>query len=140
MDNHQRIQQLTEEILNIIPQYEAEVSGRRKKWPASIKKRILELCRLGVGPGKIEEITGIAYTTQLKWRKEANLPVRDLRRGKKKKFHEVALVPTTVVGPSKPTTVVTSKETIKITTPEGVRVEFTDPKLALKLIKSLRGT
>lgn len=139
MDNHQRIQQLTEEILNIIPQYEAEVSGGRKKWPASIKKRILELCQLGVGPTKIEEITGIAYTTQLKWRKEANLPVRDLRRGRKGKFHEVALVPTTVVGSSKPTTVVTSKEMIKITTPEGVRIEFTDPKLALKLLKSLRG-
>lgn len=142
MDNLQRIQQLTDEILNIIPQYEAEVSGGRKKWPASIKKRILELCQLGVGPGKIEKITGIAYTTQLKWRKEANLPVRDLRRGKKKNFHEVSLVPTTVVGSAKPTTVITSKvttETIKITTPEGVTIEFTDPKLALKLFKSLRG-
>ena len=142
MDTHQRIQKLTEEILSIIPQYEAEVSGGRKKWPVSIKKRILELCRLGVGPGKIEEITGIAYTTQLKWGKEANLPVRGLKRGKKKKFHEVSLVPTTVVGSPKPTTVVTSKttkEVIKITTPGGVTMEFTDPKLALKLFKSLRG-
>lgn len=142
MDTQQRINQLIEEILSIIPQYEAEVSGSRKKWPASIKKRVLKLCQLGLGPKKIEETTGIAYTTQLKWRKEAGLPIRDLKRGKKGKFHEVSLVPTTVVDKPESTTVVglpsEKKETITVTTPEGIKVEFSDPKVALKIIRALR--
>lgn len=55
--------QLVSEIRQISEQYRAEVSTRRRTWPASIHDRVISLKRQGVGAYRVAERTGIPYTT-----------------------------------------------------------------------------
>lgn len=140
MDRLSRVQELIKEIQSIIPQFEAEVRGSRKTWPVSVKDRVLELCRLGLGPKKITDLTGIAYMTLLLWRREAGLPVGRNKRQPSEGFHSLTVVPTmvvgtTVVGEPKPS-VKSSK--ITLTFSNDLKVELSNIDDALTILKGLR--
>lgn len=60
-------QQLVAEIQQIAAQYEQEVPGRRRRWPESIRSRVLALGRLGVTPTKIAGLTDISRATVFLW-------------------------------------------------------------------------
>lgn len=65
---------LLEEVRQLLQQYRAEVPGRRRAWPESIKSRAFELRSLGKNFTQIAEETGLPYFTLLKWHKEKKSP------------------------------------------------------------------
>ena len=123
----QKAEQLIEEIRQISSQYSVEVGSKRRPWPKAIKDRVFELDSLGVSRKSIAADTGIPYYTVLQWRYQRN-----------KKFHELKLPAVATV------TVPQSDKILKVgmvtvTTPDGYRVELSTPKLALEVLKALRG-
>lgn len=86
----EKSKQLIDEICQLREQYLEEVGrGGRKPWPKSIKSRIIELCRSGIGAGELSELTGVPYHSVLPWRREAGL-VR-AKVGKKDPFHALTV-------------------------------------------------
>lgn len=65
-----RAEELIAEIKQIKEQYENEVgAGKRRSWPLSIRDRVWELKRLGVGSWRrVSEQSGVPYHTILNWR------------------------------------------------------------------------
>ncbi len=60
-------EQIFVDIEQMVLQYKAEVPGKRKTWPESIKRFVRELCGLGFTQADIAKRTGISYYTILNW-------------------------------------------------------------------------
>lgn len=60
-------EQLISEIQQILIQYKAEVSGRRKQWPKSIRERVVKLWSGGLSSAAIAKRVAISYTTLKGW-------------------------------------------------------------------------
>lgn len=58
------------EISELLAQYRAEVPGKRRTWPESIKSRVIRLRSRGLNFTQISRQTGIPYFTVLAWREK----------------------------------------------------------------------
>jgi len=62
------IPQLLDELRQICTQYAAEVPGKRRQWPESVKTRVLRLRFLGLSNHRIAQETGIPVMTLYTWK------------------------------------------------------------------------
>jgi len=122
-----RAVELFSELSQINVQYKAEVPGRRRAWPQSLKDRIFELRSLGLSFKEIAQRSGISYQTIVSWKKPNS-------------FLPVAIVE----NKNSTVTVVKSKRQripknmpIIITTPSGTKIEGLDFKCMMTLIEQL---
>lgn len=125
-----KIESLFQELSQICTQYKAEVPGRRRAWPESIKERVFSLRNYGVSWSKITERTGISYQTMIVWKQPAT-----------------SFSPVKVVESKKPMTVTVREKlrpkavakalTVTVITPSGYRIEGLDQRSALTLIEKL---
>jgi hypothetical protein len=123
----ERVATILNELKQICEQYKSEVPSRRRAWPQSIKKRILELRRLGVGASSIAEATLIPIQTIYSWQNGKSddgtfLPVPVVKRKKAIKS------PTVTVRRKrrpleKPPANNQSPPTVTVVTPSGYRLE-----------------
>ena len=120
-------QQLVAEIRQISVQYEQEVPGRRRRWPESVRCRVLALGRLGVSPTKISELTAISRATIFLWC--SKLPGGGRRQGPRgPDFVQLPVGPTVGHVSGSPTVGLTSyhreEPRVSLTAPNGFRFEF----------------
>lgn len=134
-------QQLVSEILEISAQYEKEVPGGRRRWPESIRSRVLALGRLGVTPSQTSELTKISRATVYLWCRK--LPTRRARGSARPnaEFVQLPVSPTVrrlnesiTVGQQIPfqspasrlpaQTATHGHSPVTLTTPDGYRFEF----------------
>lgn len=121
-------QQLVAEIQQISAQYEQEVPGGRRRWPESIRSRVLALGRLGVPPSKIAGLTGISRATVFLWCRK--LSIGRARRSPRSDFVQLPVSPTVEQMSLSPTVrlpgSVTPREEnrVSIIAPDGFRFEF----------------
>lgn len=129
-------QQLVAEIRQVTLQYEQEVPGKRRRWPESIRSRVLALGRLGVTPTKIAGLTNISRATVFLWCRR--LPRRAQLQPKGAGFIEVQSSPTVrleTVSPTigqtassptvRPSSAGDLESRITLAAPDGFRFEFT---------------
>ena len=103
-------------------QYREEIPGGRKAWPKSIKDRVVELHRLGMGSTAIANATGITYFTIHNWKKRSP------------EFRALAIAkPADVTVPIK-----SQVATVTVTTAKGLRFEGISFEQALLLAERLR--
>jgi hypothetical protein len=120
--------QLVAEIRQISEQYEQEVPGGRRRWPESIRSRVLALGRLGVSPSKIAGLTGISRATVFLWCR--NLSGGRVRRSARSSFVQLPVSPTVEQTSLSPTvrlsTPVTPRDEHRVAmiAPDGFRFEF----------------
>ena len=127
-------QQLVAEIRQVALQYEQEVPGKRRRWPESIRSRVLALGRMGVTPTKIAGLTNISRATVFLWCRK--LPRRTQNKGAG--FIEVQPSPTVrlkTVSPTvrpmesnptvRPSPAGDLESRITLAAPDGFRFEFT---------------
>lgn len=122
-----KIASLIDELTQISEQYKSEVPSRRRAWPQSIKKRIFELRRLGVGASRIAAATKIPIQTIYSWHSRkldvgTFLPVPVVERKSESK------TPTVTVRKKRIPTKVQSGAhqnfpTVTVVTPSGYRLE-----------------
>lgn len=72
------IAQLFDELRQICAQYAAEVPGKRRPWPESIKTRVLRLRFLGFSNHRIAQETGIPIMTLYSWKMPSDEKARAL--------------------------------------------------------------
>lgn len=131
---------LFSEINQMREQYVAEVGKGRRKWPRSIKERVLKLVDLGLRRRQIAERTGVPYETVCQWKYQ-----RDHRPDL---FHQLPVVASheqkrsitnagTVTAPANQIT--ESEKPIAIRTPDGYWIRTWSEESALLVICSLRG-
>ena len=135
--------QLVSEIRQISSQYEQEVPGGRRRWPESIRSRVLALGRLGVAPSKVGDLTGIPRATVFLWFRalpgRARARKRTLAGGGE--FIQVKERPTVRRVEVSPT--VGLESAAILVTPEGFRIEFPDSsgwRAACAAYRDLRAT
>ncbi len=111
----EKISTILEEISQLCLQYKAEVPGRRRAWPRSIKDRVLALRRLGVSYVKIAQGSGLSAATLYSWKLEQKgasfMPVKVTAKS----------TPTVTVGASAERERVSP--TVTVITPSGFRIE-----------------
>ena len=61
------VEQIFSEIRQMQDQYRAEVTGKRKTWPKSIRERVIKLSVLGIRTQVIVKETGISLNTIYSW-------------------------------------------------------------------------
>jgi hypothetical protein len=118
-----RQEALLKDVREMTAQWRLEVPGGRKAWPKSIRDRVLELSRLGMGSTAIAKATGLTYFTIHAWKK------------RKPDFKALAIKsPATVTVPvgAKPAATVT------VTTAKGLKFEGITFEQALIVAKELR--
>jgi hypothetical protein len=115
-------QQLINEIQQIAQQYDREVPGQRRRWPESIRSRVMALGRFGVPAHRIAELTTIPKATVFLWFKA--LPRRSNCRRQRSigTFIKVKDSPTVKQDMDSPT--VRLDVQAVLTTPDGFRIEF----------------
>ena len=93
------VEQLFSEIRQIIEQYKAEVHGRRRAWPKSVRDRVVSLSRLGMKNQVIAKETGLSMNTVYSWltRSELNTSVKVAASAPSPSF-----IPVTVKRPVEP--------------------------------------
>lgn len=131
--------ELLDEVRQIISQYRQEVPGRRRAWPESIKKRVLELELMGLERKEISKRTGISYYTIFNWGAAS----------KKERFEKVAVVQARRVLPKTATVTVARHRpahlpgpafgTVTVTMPSGIRIEGVSADVLKELLPSLVG-
>lgn len=139
---------LIEELTQICEQYKSEVPSRRRAWPQSIKKRIFELRRLGIGAGAIAEATQIPLQTIYSWsnRKPDGgtfLPVPvvvDKRRTKSTPSTPTVTVRQTSRRAAPPSDADQNFPTVTVVTPSGYRLEGLTYEMMRELIAGLEGS
>jgi hypothetical protein len=138
MQDHAEI--LMSEISQLREQYRAEVGAGRRVWPRSIKERVEKLDAMGITAKQVSLQTGIGYETILQWRFKR-------RQRVKRQFHEVSIaLEPKVLAKIDAVTVPkfsTEKEifkigTVTVTTPEGFKIETSDVRMVVELLKELR--
>lgn len=129
--------ELLHEIHQLLLQYKAEVPGRRRQWPESIKSRVLKLKEKGLNWSQISNRTGIPYYTVLGWRDERKRAgfelvkvVSELKRGKPLSS---ATVTDATFSKKRSSEVVT----VTVTTPKGLRIEGCSTSELLELVAGL---
>jgi hypothetical protein len=136
----EEIESLLSEINQMREQYVAEVGGGRRKWPRSIKERVLKLIDLGLRLRQIAERTGVPYETVCQWKYQ--------RDHKPEAFHSLPVVVERKQKPSitnagtvtAPANQITQNEKpISIRTPDGYWIRAWSPEAAVLVIRSLRG-
>lgn len=115
------------EIEQIAIQYQAEVPGKRKAWPQSVKDRVLELKRLGSTETEISRMTGISVQTIWSWKLKQKVTELSAPTSG---FLPVQIKPSTVtveVASDKPVPIKRrarkNSQTLTVVTPLGFRLE-----------------
>lgn len=67
-DKEQHAVELISEVRDLFAQWTLEVPKKRKPWPESIKKRILELWAMGVGNHQIAQEAHVPVQTLYSWK------------------------------------------------------------------------
>jgi hypothetical protein len=136
----EEIELLISEVVQMREQYVDEVGGGRRKWPRSIKERVLKLVDLGLRLRQISEQTGVPYETVCQWK---------YQRGQKSEaFHQLPVVATrpraatitnagTVTAPANE--IMNSEKPISIRTPDGYWIKTWSPESAALVLRLLRG-
>jgi hypothetical protein len=138
--------ELLAEISQLLDQYRQEVPGRRRAWPESLKRRVLELHDHDLNYRQIAEGTNLPYYTLLRWAHEKKGPSFEVvnvvaARGRSAKLNaEVATV--TDATPAARVATVTdascdSTATVTVALPSGVRVEGVPLNFLLELLPRL---
>jgi len=122
-----RADELLKDIREMTAQYREEIPGGRKAWPKSIKDRVAELHRLGMGSTAIANATGHTYFTIHNWKKR-NPEFRALAIAKP----AAAALPATVPNKNQ------STATVTVTTAKGLRFEGISFEQAMVLAERLR--
>jgi len=129
----------TQEILNelkqICEQYKAEVPGRHRAWPESVKNRVQLLRQAGVSYPKIAKVSAISLPTLYKWAQD--------ERAKKApippEFHQLPVVLSHTEAVTKPAKEKSFKKatTITVIAPSGLKVMGLKVADACKVIREL---
>lgn len=136
----ERVATLLNELKQICEQYKSEVPSRRRAWPQSIKKRIFELRRLGVGASSIAEATAIPIQTIYSWSSRKSdsgtfLPVPVVKRKKAVKS------PTVTVRKNRRSLEKPSDDnhnpTVTVVTPSGYRLEGLTYQMVRELLTAV---
>jgi hypothetical protein len=136
--------QLINEINQIQKQYVAEVGKGRRAWPRSIKERVAALDEMGLPAKGLAQQTGIPYETLILWRYKRRHEVKS-----ESGFHEVKVVESAAAqnseSISKSLTVPKHemaqprlKLELRLTTPDGYRIEGLDERSVKDMLSALR--
>jgi transposase-like protein len=138
------ISQLFDELRQICAQYAAEVPGKRRPWPESVRTRIFRLRFLGVSNARIAQEVGIPAMTLYCWKVPSQKEACALPPPAAEPDQEGGFVPVRVVrrksglpalgepapksrGRPRSTTVTVKNApvagTLTVVTPEGLRLE-----------------
>jgi len=131
---------LFSEIVQMRVQYVAEVGLGRRKWPRSIRERILRLVDLGLRLRLIAERSGVPYETVCQWKYQ-----RSQRAGA---FHSLPVVAEpknegaitnagTVTVPANE--IAKNERPVTVRTPDGYWIRTWSPESAALVVRSLRG-
>lgn len=134
------IEALFSEIVQMRVQYVAEVGSGRRKWPRSIRERVLRLVDLGLRMKQIAARSGVPYETVCQWKYQ-----RDHRPDV---FHALPVVAAsphkkvitnvgTVTAPANK--IVASETPVAVRTPDGYWIKALSAESAVLVIRSLRG-
>ena len=117
---------ILDEIEQIAVLYQAEVPGKRKAWPQSVKDRVLELKMMGSSETEISQMTGISVQTIWSWKLKQKLTELSASTSD---FLPVQIKPSTVtveVASDKPTPIKPrarkKSQALTVVTPLGFRV------------------
>lgn len=110
--------EIVAELQDLCAQYKAEVPGRSRAWPKSIKERVAELSARGLGDSEVARLVPIPMQTIYSWRhnKKAKSPAPSFLPVKINKISTA-----TVKKRSKPQKV--KPPTVTVTTPSGFKIE-----------------
>lgn len=132
-----KVTTLFDELTQICNQYKAEVPGRRRAWPQSIKKRISELRQLGVGASEIAACTSIPIQTIYSWSNNAKsssfLPVKVTAIKAKSKTPTVTVRKRSIM--KKAQSKSDQIPTVTVVTPSGIRVEGLTAEVVMNWLK-----
>ena len=134
---------ILDEIEQIAVQYQAEVPGKRKAWPQSVKDRVLELKIMGSSETEISHMTGISVQTIWSWklkRKLTELPAPTSY------FLPVQIKPSTVtveVASDKPVPIKRrarkKAQALTVVTPLGFRLEGLTLNQIVSVLNAMAG-
>ncbi len=118
-----RAEDLLKDVKQMVAQWRDEAPGGRKAWPKSIRDRVLELSRLGMGSTAIAQATGLTYFTIHGWKK------------RRPEFRAVAIAKSATVTVPMPTKNIA---TVTVTTAKGLKFEGITFEQALVVAKEMR--
>lgn len=134
--------ELLAEISQLFEQYRQEVPGRRRAWPESIRRRVLELRQLGLNFTQIAKQTGLPYYTLLSWRRESKAghfePVNVVSTEARSK--QVATVTVATSGKEVATAAAefpSKSATVTVSLGSGIRVEGVTLPFLMELLAEL---
>ena len=121
-------EQLISEILEIMKQYENEVSGTGRRWPKSIRVRVVELVTQGVRKSEISKRTKIPIATLHSW-------FRGRSPGRKARFVQI---PTARVTPAAGvSSSLSARSTLAVRFSDGMKVSGLTIDELIELRRSL---
>lgn len=123
-------EQLVDEILQIMAQYQVEVPGKNRHWPRSIQERVVKLLDYRL-PLEISEQTGISKSTIAYWDRRERGVLKPRRPPAEARFLPVTLKSTV----ESSSTVELKNKTATLSGPNGILIQDATPEFVAELFR-----